>query len=677
MPPPRAKTALPQTITITTMHPAPEPPMSSADHRMPFGAQMEADGSVRFRLWAPAAQRVAIELDESGRRGRLLEMTPEADGWFALTTGAASAGSRYRFRVNSAELDGPQAVPDPAARFQPGGVHGFSEVIDPRAYSWREHGPAADWRGRSWETAIIYELHLGCFSAEGSFAGAIRRLPWLAHLGVTALELMPVAAFPGKRNWGYDGVLPFAPDASYGRPEEFKALVEEAHAHGLMVFLDVVYNHFGPEGNYLHLYAPHFFTDRHPTPWGAGINFDGEQSATVREFFVHNALYWLTEYRLDGLRLDAVHAIADDSDTHILAEIADAVTAGPGRERKVHLILENDANEAHRLAGVADGTPRRYSAQLNDDYHHAMHVLLTGERDGYYADYADAPARHLSRCLAEGYAYQGDPSGFRDGRPRGEPSCGLPPTAFVDLIQNHDQVGNRALGERLHQLTTPAALRAATAILLLAPSPPLLFMGQEVAADNPFLFFCDFDQDLATAVTQGRRQEFARFQRFADEAARAAIPDPNDPDTFARSRLDWNALDTPVHRQWQAFHGELLALRHAQIVPRLAGIRGHAGSAAVMGATGVTVRWRLGDGSTLTLFANLGDAELRNADLAAALALVSAIEPLHLEPADAAQAVAVGRLPPWTVAWYLHSPDEVAAGADKDRSPPTPRKARR
>jgi malto-oligosyltrehalose trehalohydrolase len=628
---------------------------------MPFGAELDDAGAVRFRLWAPAAEQVAVEIAGTGQQGALLALMPQPDGWFALTTDAAGPGSRYRFRIDGPRTSGTPVVPDPAARFQPGDVHGFSEVIDPAAFAWNDQGPGADWRGLPWETAVLYELHLGCFSPEGTFAGAARRLPQLADLGVTAVELMPVAAFPGSRNWGYDGVLPFAPDASYGRPEDLKALIEQAHGFGLMVFLDVVYNHFGPEGNYLHLYAPQFFTERHQTPWGAGINFDGEQSATVREFFVHNALYWLEEYRFDGLRLDAAHAIADDSETHILAQLADAVAAGPGRERQVHLVLENDANEAHRLRRVGAG-PVRYVAQWNDDFHHAAHVLLTGERDGYYADYADTPVRHLGRCLAEGFAYQGENSEFRNGSPRGEASRELPPTAFVHLLQNHDQVGNRAFGERLHQLTSPDALRAASALLLLAPSPPLLFMGQELAADSPFLFFCDFDPDLADAVTRGRRREFARFARFADEAAQQAIPDPNDPSTFARSRLDWSALDTPQHRRWRDFHRDLLALRRTEIVPRLAGIAGHAGAYTVVGETGLMVRWQLGDGSGLSLAANLGDDELRHPDLAALLTCVSPLRVLHLQPASATPALAEGRLPPWTVGWFLSPADTAEAG---------------
>jgi maltooligosyltrehalose trehalohydrolase len=627
--------------------------MSTVRHRMPFGAEIDDDGAVRFRLWAPAAERVAVEISNADAEPHLLDLAPVADGWFELSTDLAGPGTRYCYRVTGPHSDGRLSLPDPASRFQPEGVHGPSEVIDPTAFRWHETGPAADWRGKPWETAVIYELHIGCFSPEGTFAGAARRLRQLADLGVTAVELMPVAAFPGRRNWGYDGVLPFAPAASYGRPEDLKAFVEQAHALGLMVFLDVVYNHFGPEGNYLHLYAPQFFTARHQTPWGDGINFDGDGSPTVRDFFVENALYWLCEYRLDGLRLDAVHAIADDSPTHILTDIAHAVEEGPCRQRRVHLVLENDANAAHRLRADGHGEGGRYAAQWNDDFHHAAHVLLTGERDGYYVDYAEAPARALGRCLAEGFAYQGEPSGFRHGEPRGEPSRQLPPTAFVNLLQNHDQVGNRAFGERLHRLTSPAALRAATTILLLAPSPPLLFMGQEVAADSPFLFFCDFGPDLAGAVTEGRRREFSRFQRFADEAARRDIPDPNDPETFARSRLDWSELDRPEHRAWRAFHRKLLALRRIEIVPRLAGMRGGAGTAVAVGATGLRVRWQLGDGTSLHLFANLSEQTLDDPALGRPLAAMPPTHLLHVEPAAAESALSAGRLPPWGVAWYL------------------------
>src|SRR5512134_1070251 len=405
-------------------------------HDMPFGAALRDDGATRFRLWAPGARRVDLALAHDVARAEL-SMAPHEGGWYETVAPDAPAGTRYAFRI-----DGGIAVPDPASRFNPEDVHAPSLVVDPLAFEWRD----ADWRGRPWEEAVVYELHVGTFTPAGTFAAASERLDDLVDLGVTAIELMPVADFPGRRNWGYDGVLPFAPDASYGTPEDLKRLVVAAHSRGLMMLLDVVYNHFGPEGNYLHLYAPQFFNPAHETPWGAAINFDGEHARTVRDFFVHNALYWLEEYCFDGLRLDAVHAVADDSAPDIVAEIAGAVRSGPGRDRHVHVVLENDGNHARYLAREAGGRPALATAQWNDDVHHAAHVLLTGETDGYYADYVEDSTRLLGRCLAEGYAYQGDVSRFRRQRARGEPSASLPPAAFVSLLQNHDQVGNRAFG---------------------------------------------------------------------------------------------------------------------------------------------------------------------------------------------------------------------------------------
>lgn len=568
-------------------------------HDMPFGAQVLADGRVRFRLWAPAARRIDLGLE--GPNNRLfLPMRAGEQGWHELVSDRAGPGSLYCFRIDS----GP-CVPDPASRRQPRGVHGPSQVIDPEAWSWAD----TSWPGRPWQEAVFYELHVGSFTAAGTFAGVEERLDHLAALGITAVELMPVADFPGERNWGYDGVLPFAPARCYGGPEDLKRLVQAAHARNLMVFLDVVYNHFGPEGNYLHLSAPCFFTDRHHTPWGDAINFSGPHSFWVRRFFIENALYWLEEYHFDGLRLDAAHAIHDDSHPHILDELARTVRQR-FRSRQVHIVLENDANQAGYLPRKANREARLYSAQWNDDCHHALHVLLTGETDGYYQDYAASPLADIGRCLSEGFAFQGRPSPYRRNACRGEPSRKLPPEAFVNFLQNHDQVGNRALGERLTLLTSPAALRAATVLLLLAPSPPLLFMGQEWGERKPFLFFCDFSPDLADPVREGRRREFARFPRFRDAEGRELIPDPGSETTFRRSCLDWQEPAMPEARQWLELHRALLAIRQQEIVPLLARIRPGQAKWDLIGASGLRCRWPLADGATLVLDANLGDENL-------------------------------------------------------------------
>ncbi|HLS85137.1 MAG TPA: malto-oligosyltrehalose trehalohydrolase [Burkholderiales bacterium] len=549
---------------------------------MPFGAQVLEGGGVRFRLWAPAATAVDLVIDN-----RSLPLEKREDGWFERVDLSAGPGTLYRYRINGGVL-----VPDPASRFQPQDCEGPSEVVDPDAFRWTDGG----WRPRPWSEAVLYELHVGTFTPEGTYRAVAGRLPHLRSLGITAIELMPLADFPGRRNWGYDGVLPYAPDGAYGRPDELRALVQAAHAAGLMVFLDVVYNHFGPKGNFLSLYAPQFFTQRHETPWGAAINFDGEGSRWVREFFIQNALYWLREYRFDGLRLDAVHAILDDSPWHVLDELAKRVRAAfPDR----HLILENDANQARFLG------PGRYTAQWNDDSHHALHVLSTGESDGYYTAYADAPAKHLARCLAEGFAYQGEVSPF-SGEARGEPSAHLPPSAFVDFLQNHDQVGNRAFGERLSTLAREKPLRAAAAILLLAPSPPLLFMGEEWGCTRPFLYFCDFEGELGEAVRNGRREEFARFGAFRDPAARERIPDPNAEATFRASTLDWKEAESAQGKAWIELYRSLLACRRDKIAP----LRLRPGRYRLLAGRAIEVAWPVEGGGTLLLLANLSDEAL-------------------------------------------------------------------
>ncbi len=562
-------------------------------HRLPFGAEIMPDGSVRFRLWAPAARRVELMLYE-GSGARPIGMRPAQAGWFELVTPAAHAGTLYRYRI-----DGSLEAPDPASRFNPQDVSGPSEVINPEAFEWTD----GEWRAREWHEAVLYELHVGTFSETGTFAGVEGRLEALAELGINVIELMPIADFPGRCGWGYDGVLPYAPDAAYGTPHELKSLVAAAHKHRIAVMLDVVYNHFGPEGNSLARYAPQFFTERHRTPWGAAINFDGDESRTVRDFFIHNALYWLEEYHLDGLRLDAVHAIRDDSTPHILTEIARAARGGPGRDRSIYLVLENDSNEARFLG--PPGAPETFDAQWNDDFHHCLHVILTGESDGYYADY-EHPRAKLCRCLAEGFAYQGELSRHQK-RARGERSSHLPPTAFVNFLQNHDQVGNRALGERIaHLASDERALGAAAAILLLAPSPPMLFMGEEYAAPQPFPYFCDFGPDLAAKVREGRRREFSRFERFRSPGALDRLSDPTDAGTVRAARLDWDPPRGARQARMLDHYRRLLAIRRREIVPLIQNIR--SGACIEAQERGVlAVAWSLTDGGRLRLLANLTD----------------------------------------------------------------------
>jgi maltooligosyltrehalose trehalohydrolase len=598
---------------------------------MPFGA-LPCTGGVRFRLWAPAAQSVELLL-YAGSATHGLPMPVRQDGWYELVTDQARAGSRYRFRI-----DGATEVPDPAARASDG-AGGASIVVDPLTHAWR----LPDWRGRPWHEAVVYELHVGTFTPQGRFAALASRLDYLARLGVTVIELMPVADFPGTRGWGYDGVLPFAPYNGYGTPDELKAFVDAAHERGLAVMLDVVYNHFGPEGNWLHAYAPQFFTARHKTPWGDAVNFDDAHSDVVRSFFIHNALYWLEEFQFDGLRVDAVHAMRDDSNEHFIRELVREVRARGGPGRHIHIVLENHDNTASLLGPPASRD--RADAQWNDDFHHCLHVMVTGERDGYYADFADRPHAMLARCLAEGFAFQGEPSAYAGGRRRGEPSIGLPPTAFVNFLQTHDQVGNRAFGERLHQLAADeAALLAATAILLLAPSPPLLFMGEEWAAPEPFLYFCDFEPDLAARVRAGRRREFAAFERFADPQVVDAIPDPTDPASFARVKLDWTHAELPPHARWLARYGELLSIRSRAIVPLIPELIPHAGSHAVAVPV-IDVSWATRDGRRLRLTANLSSRQAPRPAAPPGRVLYATHPAAH----DSTTAP----LAPWSVAWSL------------------------
>ena len=549
-----------------------------------FGPRLTPDGTL-FRLWAPAAKRVDLLLEKPHA------LTRDDDGWYSAEISGVKAGARYKFRIDD-EIN----VPDPASAFQPEDVSGPSEVIDHAAYRWR----ASDWRGRPWHEAVVLEAHVGTFTKEGTYRAMIDKLDHLVESGITALELMPLADFAGSRNWGYDGVLWYAPDGAYGRPDDLKALIDEAHQRGLMVMLDVVYNHFGPEGNYLGRYAPSFFTDTQ-TPWGSAIDY---RVAQVRDFAIENALTWLDEFRFDGLRLDAVHAISEPGEISMLHSLSKAAgTLADETGRHIHLVLENDDNASSLLDPLRERPRGNYRAQWNDDYHHAWHVLLTGETHGYYGDYQTAPLADISRALGSGFVYQGEASAHRGGQSRGEPSGELSPLAFINFLQNHDQIGNRALGDRLESTIKPDAIEAALAITLLAPMVPMLFMGEEWGSKAPFPFFCDFHGDLAEAVRNGRRKEFAgAYARYGDE-----IPDPLDPSTAQSAVLDWNARDTEPGRKRLALVRELLAIRHREIAPRLANAR--FGDAQADGNGLLSAHWRLGDGQTLSLSANLSDRD--------------------------------------------------------------------
>ena len=581
-----------------------------------WGPVLIPDGGARFRLWAPGLKSLTLRIDGDDQT-----METVGDGWFEAVSPDARIGSEYVF-----VLDDGTAVPDPAARAQAAGVDGPSVLVDPGAYRWRE----ADWRGRPWEEAVICEAHVGTFTPEGSFRAAIDRLDHLAETGITALELMPVAQFSGDRGWGYDGVLLYAPHPVYGTPDDLRALVDAAHARGLMVLLDVVYNHFGPEGNYLHAYAPEFFDETRQTPWGAAIAYD---RPAVRSFFIENALYWLDEFRIDGFRFDAIDQVRDPkSRPELLVEIAERVRAAEFG-RPIHLTTEDNRNITRLHERGPGGTVPHFTAEWNDDFHNAAHVVAAGETEGYYADFADEPVAGLARALAEGFVFQGEATA--DGEPRGTPSAHLPPLAFVDFLQNHDQTGNRAFGERLITLTPEPRFRALMAILLLSPHVPLVFMGEEWGETSPFLFFTDFRGDLADAVREGRRKEFGGFADFDNPDARARIPDPNDAATFAASRIDWRRKATPEGRGWLDFTSRLLATRRREIVSRLAGAVGHAGRMVARGEGLVAVDWRL-EGAELRLRANLGEGPVAAPDAPGTMlyATTGAARDAKLRPAD-------------------------------------------
>lgn len=497
------------------------------------------------------ARSVEVVLERPFSEASAHPLRKGPDGTFSGSFLDARAGDRYRYRV-----DGRGPFPDPASRFQPEGVHGPSEIIDPARFVWSDDS----WRGIILEDLVIYELHVGTFSSEGAFAGVTTRLPYLKQLGVTAVELMPVADFPGQRNWGYDGVDLFAPARCYGRPDDLRRLVDTAHRLGLAVILDVVYNHLGPDGNYLGAYSPYYFTDRHATPWGVALNFDGQGSDQVRRFFIENALHWVHEYHVDGLRLDATHAIADDGERHFLAELTERVH-GAFSGKSLLVIAEDHRNLAHLVTSEAEGG-WGLDALWADDFHHQMRRMLAGDREGYYCDYSGT-AEDLATTIRKGWFFCGQFSTHL-GKARGTDPAAVAPRRSVICLQNHDQIGNRALGERLHHQIDSAAYRAAAALALCSPAAPLLFMGQEWAASTPFLYFTDHGEELGKRLTEGRRREFQHFSAFSDPVTREKIPDPQAESTFLASRLIWQEREREPHASVFRLHQALLHLRQTE-----------------------------------------------------------------------------------------------------------------
>jgi len=508
------------------------------------GANRLPDGSWEFLLWAPQAHAASLHLLRGG--AELFPMEPLANGYHRATVPTLEPGSEYFY-----QLDGERDLPDPASRFQPQGVHGPSQVVDPDAFRWTDH----NWKGTTLQRSIFYELHVGTYTPEGTFDAVIPHLPELIALGVTTIELMPVAQFPGPRNWGYDGVYPFAPQNTYGGPESLQRLVNAAHQHGLSIALDVVYNHLGPEGNYLSAYGP-YFTDRYLTPWGQAINFDGVESDEVRRFFIENALYWLEDYHFDALRLDAIHGIFDFGARHFLAELKSAVADLSQRlGRQIHLIAESDLNDSRILHDPEHGG-YGLDAQWSDDFHHSVHTLLTGENRGYYSDFEGV--KPLVSTLREGWFYSGQYSNYRKRR-HGNCPRGLSPAKFIVCNQNHDQVGNRAAGERLTGLVGFEALKLAAGITLLSPFVPMLFMGEEYGETAPFQYFTSHgDPELVEDVRRGRREEFAAF------GWENSVPDPQDEHTFSRSSLNHSLKEKEPHRTLLRFYQQLIRIREEQ-----------------------------------------------------------------------------------------------------------------
>ena len=594
--------------------------------RLPIGAELAGPDGASFRVWAPAATQVEVVI-EGGGGAQAHALQLEDGGYFSGVVEGVGAGARYRFR-----LEGSEAYPDPASRLQPEGPHGPSEVVDPFGFTWTDHA----WCGLKPHGQVLYELHVGTFTPEGTYAAAQRHLPQLKDLGITCIELMPVNEFNGPFGWGYDGVNLFAPTRLYGSPEDLRAFVDRAHALGLGVILDVVYNHFGPSGNYLSKFSPHYTTSRHTNEWGDAINFDGEHSAPVREFFVANASYWISEFHFDGLRLDATQVIYDTSRTHILAEIARAARKAAGK-RSVYLTGENEPQHARLVRPIETGGCG-LDALWNDDFHHSATVAVTGQCEAYYTETRGTPQELIS-AIKWGFLYQGQWYAWQKQR-RGTPAFDLPARSFVTFIQNHDQVANSARGARLHEQTSPAILRAITALWLLAPGTPMFFQGQEFAASAPFLYFARHEDELNALIRQGRTDFLRQFPNISADDGGALLDEPAAPATFERCKLDHAEREQGFHAQALALHRDLLRLRRDDTVFAAQNAQNLHG--AVLGPQALCLRYFGEGGADRLVVLNLGPT----------LALLPAAEPL-LAPPEGQR---------WRLLWHSEQPRYGGSG---------------
>ncbi|HKR29260.1 MAG TPA: malto-oligosyltrehalose trehalohydrolase [Terriglobales bacterium] len=570
----------------------------SVTRTLAVGPELQPGRGTHFRVWAPKRRSVeVIVFDGNGESGKSFPLDREQDGYFSGLIAECNAATRYKLRV-----DGKETFPDPASHWQPDGPHGASAVVDHQKFAWTDK----DWRGISIRGQVVYELHIGTFTPGGTYESAKEKLPLLKELGVTVIEVMPVACFPGEFGWGYDGVNLYAPYQRYGTPDAFRGFVDYAHSIGLGVILDVVYNHVGPDGNYLTQFSDDYFHREHATEWGDAINFDGENSGPVRDFFAGNVEYWIREYHLDGLRFDATQAIVDRSREHILADMARRARAAAG-SREIILVAENEAQEA-KIAKSVERGGYGFDALWNDDFHHSAIAGLTGQRQAYYTDYVGAPQEFIS-AIKYGYLYQGQYYSWQNKR-RGESALGMEPAAFVTFVENHDQVSNSAHGRRLHQLTSPGRYRALTALTLLGPGTPLLFQGQEFGSSKPFLFFADHNPELAKLVHKGRAEFLAQFPQLKSEEMRAHVPDPAKRDTLDICRLDWSEWERNSH--FVALHRDLLQLRHTDPAFRMQ-LYGRV-DGAVIAPQAFVLRYFVEAGQDRLLLVNLGaDLDLRHA----------------------------------------------------------------